>query len=57
MIREEAERRALGGDGVIAGLLAIIRDLESEIEQKSCVISQWENGTRTKREEVWWYDG
>ena len=43
--------------GLVASLLALLTELRQENENKDKIIDEWENGKRTKREEVWGYDG
>jgi len=56
-VREEARQRAASGDGVCAGLLAIISELEEEIDRKNRMVGEFESGARKPVERVWGYDG
>jgi len=56
-ILEEARRRAIAGDGVIASLLTNIVGLEEKNAQLTRIVSEWESGVRKHRQEVWGYDG
>ncbi len=51
MLRDEAMKRAIAGDAMIAGLLAIIAELEKEIAQHE--ENQRAREDRQQRQDVW----